>query len=136
VIPSDETLSTAAVYQEADRLGLPRTSEDLAARRAELETALAKNQLPSPANDLAPAARSLAPAIDEALHHAQAAGAAHALVCGSGPTVIGVFAGEQAEDDARRAAEALRDRHPRALAAAPAPRGYGAPRAFAAEQTA
>lgn len=135
VLPSNQELSTAAVYQEADRLGLPGTHGDLNTRRAELDAALAAGDLPTPANDLEPAARSLSPAIDQTLKDATAAGAVHALVCGSGPTVVGVFVGDEAEDHARRAAEALRDRHPRALAAAPAPRGYGAARAFAAEQT-
>src|SRR5205814_4797179 len=40
VLPSDAPLSTADVYREADRLGLPRAPEDLAARRAAVEVAL------------------------------------------------------------------------------------------------
>jgi len=41
-------------------------------------------------NDLAPAARSLCPQIDDALAAVRAAGADEAFVCGSGPTVAGL----------------------------------------------
>ena len=44
-------------------------------------------------NDLEDAARSLCPAIDDALDAARDAGADHALVSGSGPTVVGLFTG-------------------------------------------
>ena len=47
----------------------------------------------APENDLQDAARSLCPAIDAALAAARAAGADHALVSGSGPTVVGLFGG-------------------------------------------
>ena len=43
-------------------------------------------------NDLEPAARRLCPAIDETLDLVRAAGAARAMVSGSGPTVLGLFA--------------------------------------------
>jgi 4-diphosphocytidyl-2-C-methyl-D-erythritol kinase len=134
VVPSEETLSTAAVYAEADRLELPRPHAELANRRADIERALAAGELPI-ANDLAPAARRLSASIDAALDDARSAGARHALVCGSGPTVIGVFMGDRAEDDAKLAAEELRARHPRACAVTPAPAGYAAVREFAAEGT-
>jgi 4-diphosphocytidyl-2-C-methyl-D-erythritol kinase len=134
VLPSEAALSTAAVYAEADRLELPRPHAELADRRADIERALAAGELPV-ANDLAPAARRLCPAIDAALADASAAGAAHALVCGSGPTVIGVFTGAEAEEEARLAAEELRARHPRASAVTPAPPEYAAVREFAAEGT-
>jgi 4-diphosphocytidyl-2-C-methyl-D-erythritol kinase len=133
VLPSAERLSTAAVYAEADRLDLPRPAGELAHRRAEIERALAAGELPLH-NELEPAARSLCPAIDGALADARAAGAPQALVCGSGPTVVGVFAGPQAEQDARLAADTLRDRYPRAASALPAPRGYASARAFAEER--
>jgi 4-diphosphocytidyl-2-C-methyl-D-erythritol kinase len=127
LLPTDAPLSTAAVYAEADRLGLPRPASDLAERRAELERALAAGELPL-LNDLEPAARALHPEVAGALADARAAGATHALVCGSGPTVAGVFA---TLDAAKLAAEALRERHPRATAAAPAPPGFAAARSFA-----
>ena len=69
-------------------------------------------------NDLEPAARALCPAIDGALAAARAAGADRALVCGSGPTVVGLF---HRADAARAAAVALAGREPRALLAEPWP---------------
>ena len=122
VLPADAPLATAAVYAEADRLGLPRTLADLAERRKEVESG------PTFHNDLEPATRSLHPSTDDALADARAAGASHALVCGSGPTVVGVFA---TLDDARLGAERLRERYPKAAAAAPAPPGFATPRSFA-----
>ncbi len=134
VLPTEAALATAAVYAEADRLELPRPHAELADRRADIERALAAGELPI-ANDLAAAARRLCPSIDAALSDARAAGAAHVLVCGSGPTVIGVFSGAKAEDEAKLAAEELRARHPRTSAVTPAPPGYAAVREFAAEGT-
>jgi 4-diphosphocytidyl-2-C-methyl-D-erythritol kinase len=67
-------------------------------------------------NDLEPAARALCPAIDEALAAVRAAGADRALVCGSGPTVVGLF---RRPDAARGAAVALAGRHPRPILAEP-----------------
>jgi 4-diphosphocytidyl-2-C-methyl-D-erythritol kinase len=127
LVPGGALLSTGAVYAEADRLGLPRTEADLAERRTGLEAALAAGALPLH-NDLEPATRSLHPAVDAALADVRAAGARDALVCGSGPTVAGVFA---TLEEARLAAEALRDRHPKAAAAGPAPPGFATPRSFA-----
>jgi 4-diphosphocytidyl-2-C-methyl-D-erythritol kinase len=122
VLPADAGLSTAAVYAEADRLGLPRTAADLAQCRVEVERG------PTFHNDLEPAARSLHPPVGDALEDARSAGARHALVCGSGPTVVGVF---DTLEDAKLAAAALREQYPRAAAAGPAPRGLTAPRSFA-----
>jgi len=68
------------------------------------------------ANDLEPAARALCPEIDEALATAREVGAHHALVCGSGPTVIGLFADLRG---ARAAAARLFERDPRPIAVAP-----------------
>jgi 4-diphosphocytidyl-2-C-methyl-D-erythritol kinase len=86
VLPSHTTLSTAAVYAEADRLGLSRSAEELATLLETLDPAD-----PEPVNDLATAALSLEPTIAAALQQALDAGAEHAMVCGSGPTVVGVF---------------------------------------------
>jgi 4-diphosphocytidyl-2-C-methyl-D-erythritol kinase len=82
VLTSTAQLSTAAVYREADRLGLPRSAAELAA-----VDPLATGAV----NDLEPAARSLEPSIDAALERARSEGAREVLVCGSGPTVIGLF---------------------------------------------
>jgi len=72
-------------------------------------------------NDLQPAALSLAPELGQVLDAARDAGADHAIVCGSGPTVIGLFLGREAGTRARAAAadEALQARFPRAVAASP-----------------
>ncbi|MDQ2759892.1 MAG: 4-(cytidine 5'-diphospho)-2-C-methyl-D-erythritol kinase [Actinomycetota bacterium] len=70
-------------------------------------------------NDLQPAARSLCPQIDAALDAALGAGAEHAIVCGSGPTVAGLFWGEDARDRAEAAVGALGGHFPRACAAVP-----------------
>jgi 4-diphosphocytidyl-2-C-methyl-D-erythritol kinase len=116
VLPSRTKLPTADVYAEFDRQGLPRDAADLAARLREVSTAAADLPDELIANDLEPAARALCPDIDEALHTARSVGARHALVCGSGPTVIGLF------DDlrsARGAAARLSERTPRPLAVAP-----------------
>ena len=121
VLPADGELSTADVFAEADRLGLPRPEADLAARRADVSSAVAGAQLPQDlmVNDLEPAARSLHPAIDDALDDAHRAGADRALVSGSGPTVVGLFLGADARERAREAAATLRGRRPEAIPVAP-----------------
>jgi 4-diphosphocytidyl-2-C-methyl-D-erythritol kinase len=119
VLPQPFGLSTADVYREADRLGLARGARELESRRAELQTALggrsSDRSLPSHllVNDLQPAAVSLRPGIRTALELANQAGAEPALVCGSGPTVIGIFRGR---NGARRAADGLSERFPGACA--------------------
>jgi 4-diphosphocytidyl-2-C-methyl-D-erythritol kinase len=104
VLPSDEALSTPAVFREADRLGLPRDAAALAERAAAVRASLAAGQGELAddlvVNELEPAARSLCPSIDAALADARAAGADHALVSGSGPTVVGLFRSPQAARDA------------------------------------
>jgi 4-diphosphocytidyl-2-C-methyl-D-erythritol kinase len=116
VLPSKVELSAADVYREADRQGLPRNAAALATKLREVSTAA--GDLPDEliVNDLEPAARALCPEIDVALAAARGAGAHHALVCGSGPTVIGLFADVQG---ARGAAARLSDRDPRPIAVAP-----------------
>ena len=123
-------LSTASVFAEANRMGLPRRRDELGGRLAELEAALEEQgRLPVElvANDLEPAARSLCPAIDPALEAVRGAGAAAALVTGSGPTVVGLYPGGGGPDRAREAAQRLRERFPGACAAAPVDAGFGAP---------
>jgi 4-diphosphocytidyl-2-C-methyl-D-erythritol kinase len=116
VLPSHVELSTADVYGEFDRQGLPRDATALAARLREVSTAA--GDLPDEliVNDLQPAALALCPEIGQALAAARGAGAEHALVCGSGPTVIGLFADLRG---ARGAAARLSDRDPRPIAVAP-----------------
>ncbi|MGA2929711.1 MAG: 4-(cytidine 5'-diphospho)-2-C-methyl-D-erythritol kinase [Solirubrobacteraceae bacterium] len=127
---SSESLSTAAVYAEADRLGLSRTPAQLAALRGELRAALREpGRLPAAllVNDLAPAALALCPSIEVALEAARDAGAEDVLVCGSGPTVAGLFWGADAPARAALAAGSLAGRFPRAAVAVPVARGFGFP---------
>jgi 4-diphosphocytidyl-2-C-methyl-D-erythritol kinase len=111
VLPSREHLSTPAVYAEADRLGLPRDAEALAAALDDV-----RENGSRPVNDLQDAARSLCPSIDEALDAARAAGARDVLVAGSGPTVLGLF---DTPEEAERAAQRLAGRDPAPIAARP-----------------
>lgn len=118
VLPSDQALSTPDVYREFDRLGLQRRPTDLEAKLAAIRTARRSVGLPDAlvVNDLAPAAISLLPSIERALQDVRDAGAGHALVSGSGPTVLGLFDDRRA---ARTAAQALRRAHPRLVLTEP-----------------
>jgi 4-diphosphocytidyl-2-C-methyl-D-erythritol kinase len=122
LLPLAAQLQTAAVYAEADRLGRARAASELADRRIALRRALAGG---APAvidqellcNDLQAAAISLCPQIADALADARAAGAEAALVSGSGPTVMGLFAAAGGVELAGGAAAALAGRVPAAIAA-------------------
>lgn len=109
LLPGGGGLSTAAVFAEADRLGLGRGEAELdglAARLREVAGAGA-SPLSYPdllVNDLEPAAVSLRPDVGEALEALRAAGAPKAILSGSGPTAVGLF-GDLAA--ARAAAETL-----------------------------
>jgi len=135
VVPLAVELSTAAVYAEADRLGLARTPHALAQRRSELRAAL-EHGAPLPAatellhNDLQRAAVSLCPQIADALARVRAAGAQLTLVSGSGPTVIGLFphahgASDGGLEPARAAAAALAGSVPAAVCATPVDASFG-----------
>ncbi|MEO8968640.1 MAG: 4-(cytidine 5'-diphospho)-2-C-methyl-D-erythritol kinase [Solirubrobacteraceae bacterium] len=117
VLPQDFGLATADVYREADLLGLGRSRQELAAGAVALMAGATSGRLG--VNDLQPAALSLRPEIADALAAARAAGAEHALVCGSGPTVIGLYPGADGLSRAQGAATRLRDRWPRAVAVTP-----------------
>jgi 4-diphosphocytidyl-2-C-methyl-D-erythritol kinase len=96
ILPIDAQLSAGAVYAEADRLHPPRDAEEM----RELRAAVAQAEMRAGGvehaglaiNDLQRAARHLCPEIDEALTRLRAEGAEHAMVSGSGPTVVGLFA--------------------------------------------
>jgi 4-diphosphocytidyl-2-C-methyl-D-erythritol kinase len=129
VLPLGAELSTAAVYAEADRLALTRPPEALAECRRELLAAL-EHGAPLPAasellhNDLQQAAVSLCPQITESLGQAREVGSKLSLVSGSGPTVLGLFAGGgrsaiQGPGLAEHAAGALHARVPAATWAEP-----------------
>lgn len=124
IVPSRAALSTPDVFREADRLTLARRPEDL---HALAHAVRATGSLPPPEllhNDLEPAAISLEPSIAPALERVRAAGADHAMVSGSGPTVFGLFIGADGPARARAAALGV----PGAVAADPATPALSAPR--------
>jgi 4-diphosphocytidyl-2-C-methyl-D-erythritol kinase len=122
VLPSPAELSTAAVYREADELGLDRAQGELDQFRTQLRIALELGAPLPPArellhNDLEQAAVSLCPPVAEALAAVAAAGAERALVSGSGPTVVGLFGHANAAGRVGRAAAELAGRVPQPLPA-------------------
>ncbi len=124
LIPSPEGLDTAEVYAEADRLQAPRGEAELDSISRKLRDATASGASPLSypdmlVNDLQPAALSLRPEIAEALTALEGAGAARALVTGSGPTAFGLFADRGA---ATEAIVQLRKGFPTAIATGPAGR--------------
>ncbi|HEX4669463.1 MAG TPA: hypothetical protein VH275_05765 [Solirubrobacterales bacterium] len=104
-------LSTAEVFAEADRLGVGRGPEELEELADRLRDAAGAGASPLAypellVNDLAGPARSLRPAIGDALDALGEAGAPVVLLSGSGPTAVGLFA----DLAAARAAAAAIDR--------------------------
>ncbi len=96
LIPQSAGLTTPEVYAEADRLGENRGDAELEVIRRKLRDAVESGASPLEypehlVNDLQPAAISLRPEIEEPLEALRAAGAAHAMVTGSGPTAFGLF---------------------------------------------
>jgi 4-diphosphocytidyl-2-C-methyl-D-erythritol kinase len=131
VLPTAPGLSTGEVFDLADELGLVRTPDELSSLRGEAERAFAqpgRPLTPLMVNDLEPAAVALCPAIPDALAAARGAGADHAIVTGSGPTVVGWFGGPEGPDRAEAAAAGLRPRFPGACAAVPVDAGFAAVR--------
>ncbi|HWW89985.1 MAG TPA: hypothetical protein VNY35_04305 [Solirubrobacteraceae bacterium] len=127
VLPLEGELSSAAVYAEADRLGLLREPKELSEQMFALRRALGAGE-PLPvdrellANDLQRAAISLCPQISSAIDQALGAGASSALVSGSGPTVVGFFQSDGADGGvelAQRAAAHLWGRSPAPIVARP-----------------
>lgn len=103
-------LSTAAVFAEADRLGLGRSDVELDRIEAELREVAGSGASPLEytdllINDLEPAAISLRPAIADNIAALREAGAAFAAMTGAGSTVYGLFADlDQAHHAAARLA--------------------------------
>lgn len=96
LLPAGGGLSTAEVFAEADRQGLGRSEAELEELAGRLRAAAGAGASPLEyaellVNDLEPAARALRPEIGAALDALRAAGAAHAVLSGSGPTAVGVF---------------------------------------------
>ena len=109
LLPDGGGLSTAEVFAEADRMGVAREPEELEALAVRLRQAAGAGASPLSypdllVNDLAAPARSLRPAIGDALDELREAGAPVVLLSGSGPTAVGLFADLAA---ARGAAEAI-----------------------------
>ncbi|MBS1879622.1 MAG: 4-(cytidine 5'-diphospho)-2-C-methyl-D-erythritol kinase [Actinobacteria bacterium] len=105
LLPGGGGLATAAVFAEADRLGLGRDTGELEelADRLRVAAGAGASPLAYPellVNDLEPAARSLRPDIGAALDRLRAAGAGLAILSGSGPTAVGLFADLGAARDA------------------------------------
>lgn len=97
LLPDSQGLSTADVYAEADHIGLGRDASQLEELGRRLRDAVAAGASPLDytqllVNDLEPAALALRPRIGDALEALRAAGAARALISGSGPTAFGLFA--------------------------------------------
>ena len=120
VLPSRHALSTADVYRQADELELSRSPADLAARLDEVRAGIGSGPFGlAPdllVNDLEAAARRLCPELDADLQLVRSLGAGHAMMSGSGPTVLGLFADPEA---ARSAARELAGRRPAAIATTP-----------------
>jgi 4-diphosphocytidyl-2-C-methyl-D-erythritol kinase len=96
LLPGGGGLSTAAVFAEADRLGLGRSDDELAELARRLHSTAGSGASPLVyrellINDLEPAARSLRPEIGAALDALRDASALHVLLTGSGPTAFGLF---------------------------------------------
>ncbi len=122
-LPQAFPLATPDVYREADPHG-PAADRRRAAvgTRAKLAASFAPELI---VNDLQPPALSLAPGIGDVAEAALRAGADDAIVCGSGPTVIGLFWGVDGPARAREAAAGLRGAHAAAVAAEPIRGGDG-----------
>lgn len=108
LLPDGGGLSTAEVFAAADRLGLGRGADELEVLAGELRAAAGAGGSPLAypqllVNDLEPAALSLRPRIGEALRALREAGAPVALISGSGPTAVGLFADLAAARDAATA---------------------------------
>jgi len=130
LVPLPHRLSTAEVYREADRLGLGGDELEFAARLPDLWSSLGLGQrLPERllVNELEAAAVSLCADIEPALAAVRDAGADHAFVSGSGPTVAGLFWSPDGPARAQAAATALAPRYPGACSAVPVPRDFGFP---------
>jgi 4-diphosphocytidyl-2-C-methyl-D-erythritol kinase len=109
LLPSGGGLSTAAVFDEADRLGLGRDPAELEELAPRLRAAAGAGASPLAyadllVNDLEPAAVSLRPDIGDALDALRGTFAPAVFLSGSGPTAVGLFA---TLADAEQAAAAL-----------------------------
>jgi 4-diphosphocytidyl-2-C-methyl-D-erythritol kinase len=132
VLPG-QGLATADVYRQADESVRPRTRTELLSVQVALELAAAELGWRPPSslvvNELQAATLALRPEVARALAAARGAGADRAIVCGSGPTVIGFFWGAGALGRAEVAVEGVRERFPSVRAVSPVRRGEAGPAA-------
>jgi 4-diphosphocytidyl-2-C-methyl-D-erythritol kinase len=96
LLPNGGGLSTAEVFDEADRLGLGREEAELEEIAPRLRAAAGAGASPLAyvdllVNDLEPAAISLRPDIADALEALRATGAPAVFLSGSGPTAVALF---------------------------------------------
>ena len=96
LLPGGGGLSTKAVFDEADRLGLGREESALEEIAAKLRAAAGSGASPLTytdllVNDLEPAAISLRPDIGDALDALRRTGAPAVFLSGSGPTAVALF---------------------------------------------
>jgi 4-diphosphocytidyl-2-C-methyl-D-erythritol kinase len=131
IVPLPFGLPTADVYREADRLGLARRAAELRSSLDLVQGLLRRPGGSLPAelavNDLERAALSLRPEIASALDDVRSAGADRVLVSGSGPTVAGLFGGDDSPARAARVADELAGRYSGACAAVPVDERFGRP---------
>jgi 4-diphosphocytidyl-2-C-methyl-D-erythritol kinase len=92
LVPSEDGLSTADVYREADRIASTRDQLD-PDRLRKLAGGTLAMLAAGVENDLQSAAISLRPDIGEPIARLHEAGALAAAVSGSGPTAFGIFSG-------------------------------------------
>ena len=109
LLTSETGLSTAEVFAQADRMGLPRKPGVLPGISERLWAVASSGVSPLEypgllVNDLEPAAISLMPGIAAAKDRLADVGAGHVGMSGSGPTVFGLF---DSREEAERAAESL-----------------------------
>ena len=130
VLPSREQLSTARVYAAFDALGAGRSQAELATLAERIRSSEASGGLEADLrrNDLAVAALDACPSIAAGLEEVLAAGADHAMVSGSGPTVVGFFDGPDGLARAEAARARLSRTHPDARVAERVDESFAAPR--------
>jgi len=91
LVPQSEGLATASVYAEADRLRLTRTRLEPDKLRSLAQAPTLERLADALENDLEQAALTLRPELASAADRLRRAGARRALLCGSGPTMFGMF---------------------------------------------
>ena len=121
LIPDADGLATAEVYERADRMGVGRDRDELDDLRERLRVAARSGASPLEyadllVNDLQEPVLELRPAVQGAISALESAGAARAMVTGSGPTAFGLFPDIARAD---RAAAALPPRYAGAIVTAP-----------------